>query len=110
MAYGLALLSVLAGIPKIVQLEQELEFLNAIGFSGILVSMLGIVQVIGGLLLLLQKTRLVGAILAGVAFLVSSIAIFSNGNAAFGMFSLVPFILLVVVILSSGGRTSNTNQ
>lgn len=96
--YVLAALSVAAGIPKILQMPQELGFLNAIGFSAIAVSIFGIVQFIGGVLLLWKKSRLPGAVVAGLAFLVSSLAIFASGNTKFGLISLLPIAILIVAI------------
>lgn len=99
--YVLALLSIAAGIPKILQLPQELDFLQAIGFTAIAVSVLGVVQLAGGLLLFFKRSRVPGAILAGLAFLISSIAIFFGGNTAFALISLLPLALLVFVIYST---------
>lgn len=99
--YVLAMLSAAAGIPKILQMPQELGFLQHIGFSAIAVSILGIVQLAGGLLLLWKRSRLPGAVLAGLAFLVSSLAIFSGGNTKFGLVSLIPVAVSVVVIYST---------
>lgn len=101
MIYVLAALSVAAGIPKLLQMPQELGFLEDIGFSAIAVSVLGIVQLSGGVLLLWKKSRLPGAVLAGLAFLVSSLAIFSGGNTKFGLISLLPFTVAVIVIYST---------
>jgi len=105
MIYLLAALSVAAGIPKLLQMPQELQFLSSIGFSAIAVSILGVIQLSGGILLLWKKMRLPGAVLAGIALLVSSVAIFSSGNTNFGLVSLLPLVLLVIVICSSGRRT-----
>lgn len=96
-AYALGLLSIAAGIPKIMQMPQELGFLSSIGFSGIAVSILGVVQLLGGAMLFWSRTRLAGALLAGLAMLVSSVAIFAGGDATFGMISLLPFVVALVI-------------
>ena len=101
MIYVLATLSAAAGIPKILQLPQELGFLSAIGFSAIAVSVLGVVQLTGGVLLLWKRSRLSWAVLAGLALLVSSFAIFSGGNTKFGLISLLPLAVSIVVIYST---------
>lgn len=98
MTYLLAALSAAAGIPKILQMPQELEFLQFIGFSEIAVSLLGIFQLAGGVLLLFRKTRLSGAILATAALLISSIAIFFSGNIPFGVISLLPVAISICVV------------
>ncbi len=97
MAYAVGVLSIAAGIPKILQMPQELEFLKAIGLSGITVSILGVAQLVGGIMLFWSRLRLIGAVLAGLALLVSSVAIFSSGNSGFGLISLVPFAITVLV-------------
>jgi len=99
--YLLAALSAVAGIPKILQMPQELGFLNAIGFSAPAVTALGVVQLIGGVLLLWKRSRLPGAVLAGLALLISAVAIFSGGNTTFGLVSLLPFAVAVVVVFST---------
>lgn len=96
--YALALLSAAAGIPKIMQMPQELGFLGAIGFNAIAVSLLGIAQLAGAVLLLWSKTRLIGAGLAGLALLISSVAIFASGNTNFGLISVLPLVVLIVAV------------
>lgn len=98
-SFALGLLSVAAGIPKIMQMPQELGFLSSIGLSGVGVSVLGVVQLLGGIMLLWSRTRLAGAVLAGLALLVSSIAIFGSGDPTFGLISLLPFIVALVLVL-----------
>ena len=96
--YLLGLLNVVAGIPKILQMSQELGFLSAIGFGPTAVSALGVVQVLGGILLFIYQFRIIGAALAAVALALSSIAIFAGGNMSFGFVSLLPLIVLVFVV------------
>ena len=110
LAYLLALLSVAAAIPKLLQMPQELGFLAAIGFSEIGVCMLGVVQLMGGVLLAVKRWRLAGAILAGLAFLVSSIAIFVAGNTTFGLLSLIPVALTGFVAAYCNGNPTTTHQ
>ena len=98
LVYALALLSVAAGIPKILQMPQELEFLRAMGFSAVAVSLLGLVQVAGGILLIFVRSRLAGAALAGLTFLISSVALFLAGNSVFGSISLLPFAFVLFVL------------
>ncbi len=104
LAYALALLSLAAGIPKLMQMPQELEFLSSIGLSAIAVCMLGLVQLAGGILLAIEKLRVAGAILAGLAFLTSSIAILAGGNTVFGLLSLIPVVLCGIVATRSIAR------
>jgi len=96
--YIVALLSIAAGVPKVMQMPQELGFLSSLGLEGIAVSILGVVQVAGGVLFALNQYRVVGAVLAGVAFLVSSAALLVGGNVPFGLISLLPIAVLLVVL------------
>ena len=100
MVYFLAVLSAAAGVPKLLQMPQELEFLQSIGFSPTVVSMLGMLQLAGGILMFWEKFRLPGAAIVGVGFLVSSVAIFLGGNTSFGLISLVPVLVAVIIIRS----------
>lgn len=98
MIYVLAILSAAAGIPKILQMQQEVDFLSVIGLSGIAISILGVAQFVGGILLFLKRHQLPGAGLAALAFLVSSVAIFVGGNTIFGLVSLLPVLAAIIVI------------
>ncbi|MGI9264850.1 MAG: hypothetical protein ACR2QU_07965, partial [Gammaproteobacteria bacterium] len=100
LVYALAILSAAAGVPKIQQMPQELDFLGRIGISHTGVLVLGVLQLSGGLLILWKKSRLTGAAIAGLMFLVSSIAIFAGGNMSFGLISLLPVAVSVVVIIN----------
>lgn len=104
--YALAFLSAAAGIPKVLQMPQELGFLSSLGLAGVAVSVLGIVQFAGGALLLLDRYRAVGAILAALAFLTSSVALMAGGNVPFGIVSLLPIVVLVIVVFVGRGIES----
>ena len=105
--YALALLSVAAGIPKVLQMPQELGFLSSLGLAGAAVSVLGVVQIAGGVLFAIYRYRPVGAVLAGVAFLVSSVALLAGGNVPFGLLSLLPIAALIVIVYSERRKVSN---
>ena len=82
-----ALLSIAAGLAKVLQTPQEMEFLQGAGLSTGLIIVFGIVQILGGLLLAPGKTRMVGAVIAAAAFAVSAALIFVSGNLVFGLVS-----------------------
>ena len=73
----IALLSFAAGLAKVLQTPQEMEFLQGVGLSPVLIVVFGLVQIAGGVLLVLQKTRMVGAVLAASALVVSTVLIFN---------------------------------
>ena len=86
----ITMLSVAAGLAKAMQAPQEMEFLTGLGLTGTQVVVFGVVQIAAGVMLLSARSRLIGAGLATVAFLASSILIFIDGNLVFGSVSLLP--------------------
>ena len=103
----IALLSIAAGLAKVMQTPQEMEFLQGLGLSPALIIVFGLIQISGGLLLVTQKTRIVGAVLATFAFVVSTVLIFVGGNLAFGLFSMLPVGLAAAITYQSGRATHN---
>ena len=105
--YILAALSILAGGAKILRMPQELEFLQGFGLSTAVIVMFGVAQLVGGILLLPTKTRLFGAVVVAVGFLVSAVLVFISGNLSFGLVSLVPTVFAVFAIQQSVKATHN---
>ena len=100
------LLSIAAGLAKVMQTPQEMAFLQGAGLSPGLIVVFGLVQILGGLLLALPKTRKVGAVIAAAAFVVSAALIFMGGNLAFGLISIVPIALAGIVFYHSTSKGS----
>jgi hypothetical protein len=98
-----ALLCIAAGLAKVMQTPQEMEFLQGAGLSPGLIIVFGAVQILGGLLLIPPKTRMVGAVIAAAAFAVSAALIFMSGNLNFGLISIFPVVLAGIVIYQSAG-------
>jgi len=103
----IALLSIAAGLAKVMQTQQEMEFLQGLGLSPALIVVFGLVQIVGGILLVPQTTRMVGAILATSALVLSTVLIFVGGNFAFGLFSTLPIALAGVIIYQSARTAHN---
>ena len=103
----IALLSIAAGLAKVMQTQQEMEFLQGLGLSSALIVVFGLIQIAGGLLLALKKTRMLGAILVMSALVVSTVLIFMTGNLTFGLFSFVPIALTGVIIYQVARITHN---
>jgi hypothetical protein len=97
----LALLSIAAGVPKLIQLPQELGFLQAIGFNAAMVSLLGIVQIAAGVTLAVPRSRFLGAVAVTIGFLISTIALFVAGNSAIGAVSLLPVLLAGYIAINT---------
>ena len=103
----IALLSIAAGLAKVMQTEQEMEFLQSFGLNSVLIIAFGMVQIVGGVLLVPSKTRMFGAVLATSAFVVSTILIFVGGNLVFGLLSTIPIALTCVIVYQSARITHN---
>ena len=100
-----ALLSIAAGLAKVMQTQQEMEFLQSFGLSSALIVAFGLVQISGGVLLVPGKTRILGAVLAALAFVVSTVLIFVGGNLVFGLVSMLPIALACVIIYQTARTT-----
>ena len=100
-----ALLSIAAGLAKVMQTQQEMEFLQSFGLSSVLIVAFGLVQILAGVLLVPQKTRMLGAVLATTALVVSTVLIFVGGNLVFGLVSMLPIALACVIIYQSARTT-----
>lgn len=106
--YLTALLSIATGIFKIMQQEADITLFEKIGFNATGTTLLGVVQLIGGVLLLISKTRLTGAIIMIITFTLASIAVFANGMLVFGVISLlfIAMAYLVIVYLKRHNHTT----
>ena len=95
----LALLGVAAGVAKMLQSPQEMAFFQGqMGFSAEAVMAFGLLQFVAGVMLIFEKTRLLGAALLGVTLLLSSIIIFMAGETGFGVISLIPVLMADLVV------------
>ena len=102
-----ALLSIAAGLAKVMQTQQEMEFLLGVGLSGAMIVAFGLVQISGGVLLVPPRTRMLGAILATFALVVSTVLLFIGGNVMFGLVSMLPIALACVIIYQTWKTTSD---
>lgn len=89
----IGLLSIAAGAAKILLVPEEVEFLRQFGFTAVLTVSFGIVQVLGGFLLVIPITRFYGSLIAALAFALSAALLLVAGNLAFAGVSLVPVLL-----------------
>lgn len=93
---AVVLLSLATGITKLVRMPAEMELFGGAGFPDAATIAFGVVQVVGGLLLIVPATRRVGAVVMAVTFAVASGVVFANGMIVFGLVSL-SFIAAAVV-------------
>ncbi len=94
----ITLISIATGIFKLLQQEADIQLFEKIGFTSTATTLLGVIQLIGGLMLILPKTRKLGAWIMLPTFIIASIAVFANGMIAFGIVSLL-FIAMIILIL-----------
>ena len=94
-------LAVLSGITKILLMQQDVDFFGKYGFSGPTLIAFGLVQLLGGLLLVFTKTRFVGAAIVAVTFLVSLAMLLMDGNIPASIITLVAILLLGAVMKQS---------
>lgn len=89
----LALLSIAAGVAKVMQTPQEVAFFQSVGLGAPVLIVLGLLQIIAALMVIPARTRTMGLWLIAVGFVMSSLVIFATGNLVFGFVSLIPPLL-----------------
>jgi len=90
----LVFLAVSVGVTKIMLMQQDVEFFGKYGFTNTILITYGVVQLLGGILLAFPKTRIIGAILVAITFLISAIVLVMEDNIP------VTIVTLVFVLLS----------
>ena len=94
----LVLLALSSGISKTLLMPQEVEFFGKYGFTDPILIGYGLLQIIGGVLLAVPKTRISGAILVAVTFLISAVVLGLSGNTPMVIVTLIFTGLLGVLI------------
>lgn len=89
------LLSIATGVFKLLQQEADIQLFEAIGFSSAMTTLLGLIQFVGGVLLIPAKTRKMGAWIMIPTFVIAAVAVFANQMTTFGMVSIL-FVLMAV--------------
>ena len=103
----IALLSLVAGTAKVAQVPEEMAFLEQFNLNQPAILVFGTVQILGGVLALISKTKLYGLWLVQIAFLVSAGLVFISGNIPFGVFSLLPVLLASFLIIKAWHGANN---
>ena len=97
----LVLLAMLSGITKIMLMQQEVDFFGKYGFSNSVLVAFGIAQALGGLLMIVAKSRFAGAAIVATTFAVSLALLLVEGNIPVSIVTLVAMVLLAVVMKQS---------
>lgn len=100
----LTLLSLSTGAVKLARMEDEMRIFTEAGFSDPLIIAFGVVQLIGGAVLIPNKTSRLGAGIMLPTFVLATGVVFYNGMIPFGVGSLL-FIAMAAIHLRWGGRT-----
>jgi hypothetical protein len=91
------LLSIATGVFKITQQEADIQLFRALGFNEIMTTVLGIVQLAGGVMMIFSKYRKLGALIMIPTFMIASVAVFMNQMWLFGIVSLL-FIAMAYMV------------
>jgi hypothetical protein len=109
----LVFLSISSAVTKILLMQQDVEFFAQFGFTNPLLIALGLTQLVGGILLILPKSRIAGALVVAITFLISFIALVMAGNVTVAVITLVFVALLGYIIkqtLNAGMPNSSLNM
>jgi uncharacterized membrane protein YphA (DoxX/SURF4 family) len=93
----LVLLAVSSGVTKISLMQQDVEFFGRYGFTDPLLIAFGCAQLVGGVLLAIPKTRLIGAIVVAITFVISAGVLFMEGKIPITLVTLVCVLLLALI-------------
>ena len=97
----LVFLAVSSGITKILLMQQDVEFFGKYGFTGLVLVIFGVAQLLGGLLMIAKKTRFVGAAVVTITFLISAALLAMEGNIPLTIVTFVAISFLVLVMKQS---------
>jgi len=82
-------------------MQQDVNFFGKYGFSNPILIIYGLVQLIGGLLLVFTRTRFVGAAIVAITFLISLVVLLMEGNIPVSIATVVATLLLGVIMKQS---------
>lgn len=104
---AMTLLSVAAGLAKVMQVPEEITFLSGLGLGNTTIFIFGAIQIVGGILLAIPKSKIYGSMLVVIAFLVSAILVFVSGNFTFGIVSMLPVVITGFIVYQTLKNTRN---
>lgn len=88
-------------------MQQDVEFFGKYGFTNSILVTYGVIQLIGGILLISPKTRILGAILVAITFLISLVVLVMAGNIPVAIITLVCVALLGLIIKQTFDKQNN---
>ena len=106
----LVFLAVSSGVTKAMLMERDVVFFGQYGFTNPILIAFGIVHIVGGVLLAIPKTRTIGAIIVGIAFLISAVVLILAGDIPVTVVTIVAVLLLVFVAKQSPNANTADGQ
>jgi len=103
----LILLAVSSGFTKVTLTQQDVEFFGKYGFSNPILIAYGLIQVIGGTLMVFKRARFVGAAIVAITFLISLAVLLMDGNLPVSIATVVATLLLGVIMKQSWKTTAS---
>jgi len=97
----LTFLAISSGVTKVMQMPQDVEFFGRYGFSNLMIVAFGVLQISGGVMLAIPKTRIAGAVTVSLTFFLSLVLLIIDKNVPFSLFTIVALIALVAVVVRS---------
>lgn len=74
------LLSISTGLFKVMQQDADIQLFRVLGFNHIMTTALGLVQLIGGVLMIFPKYRKAGGLIMIPTFIIASLTVFMKQN------------------------------
>lgn len=97
----LVFLAVSSGVTKIILMPQDVEFFGLYGFTNPVLIAYGAIQLVGGILLFIAKTRFIAAVIVAITFLISAVVLIMAGKFLVAFFTFVAMLMLGVVMKQS---------
>ena len=94
----LIFLAVSSGITKIMLMQQDVAFFSPYGFTNPILIGFGVTQLLGGVLLAIPKTRVVGAVIVALTFIISAVILVMAGSIPMAVVTIICTLLLGFVI------------
>lgn len=97
----LVFLAVSSGTTKVLLMPQDVEFFGQYGFSDPILIAYGLVQCVGGVLLAIPETRIFGAVIVAITFLISAVVLVISGDVSIALLTVFFTGLLGFVVKSN---------
>ncbi len=102
----LILLAVSSGVTKVMLMQQDVDFFGKYGFSNPILITYGILQLVGGVLMVFQRFRFIGAVIVAITFLISLAVLLIDRNMPVSIATVVATLLLGVIMKQSWKTTT----